>query len=122
MRFDYQEFRVSGRDHAHFVEVVRLAMLLGGDKLVHGFKTAILTDKDDQSWGGGLPHEALFLYTAPNKDATTLPSPVGPAVIAEIAWTWLEKAPYPPQPDHDGDNERGWRVRYDKSFDLRDAV
>lgn len=40
-----------------------------------------------------------------------LPYPMQGKALIEFAWHWLETAAdYGRQPDHDGDNEKGWRV------------
>jgi hypothetical protein len=39
-----------------------------------------------------------------------LPYPMQGKALVEFAWNWLETAERGEQPDHDGENEAGWRV------------
>ncbi len=51
----------------------------------------------------------LFKYESADK-MTPFPTPLSMDRCAEMIWEWLqsEDVTYPPQPDHDGDNEEGW--------------
>lgn len=64
---------------------------------------------------GFCEHEGTLAFarydSAP--DMTPFPTELGPERCAEMAWDWLQKAEYPSQPDHDGDNEKGWLLRTD---------
>ena len=51
----------------------------------------------------------LFLHDA--SASIPLPAPLDAAGVAELAWRWLERAPYPTQPDIDGSISKGWMVR-----------
>lgn len=63
-----------------------------------------------------IPGKGLVLYWVLPERApvpagvAALPFPMGPSAAVEFAWHWLEQADYGPQPDHDGDNTKGWRV------------
>ena len=39
-----------------------------------------------------------------------LPSPVPYAEVATFATSWLNSVAFGTEPDHDGDNSRGWRI------------
>lgn len=45
----------------------------------------------------------------PNK----LPFKMGIEGAAEFVWSWLQEQDYGPEPDHDGDNGKGWMVYTD---------
>lgn len=74
------------------------------------------------------PDRMIFLWSDCEKPEGYHPFPfeMDPAGCAEFAWRWLEgTADYGREPDHDGDNERGWRV-YNESWghveDLHAAI
>lgn len=46
-------------------------------------------------------------------EMTPFPTELGADRCAEIAYDWLQKAEYPREPDHDGDNKKGWLLRTD---------
>jgi hypothetical protein len=51
----------------------------------------------------------LFKYpSAPNM--MPFPAPLDAARSAELMWDWLKAADYPSEPDHDGDNKKGWII------------
>jgi len=41
---------------------------------------------------------------------TMFPTPLSAERCAEIAFEWVSSQPYPNQPDHDGDNKKGWMI------------
>lgn len=41
---------------------------------------------------------------------TPLPAPLDTAGAADFVWNWLQHADYGPEPDHDGDNGKGFHV------------
>lgn len=51
----------------------------------------------------------VFFKYADIEGATPFPVPLGYERCAEIAWDWLQSVTYPDEPDHDGDNAKGWR-------------
>lgn len=57
------------------------------------------------------PLRLVFFWTAPTaKDFVALPFKLDAKGAADFAARWLAEADYGKQPDHDGDNEKGWRV------------
>ena len=54
----------------------------------------------------------MFLYWADpkDKDAVQLAYPHNLEQAVNFIHGWLNAIGYPPQPDHDGDNGKGWRV------------
>ena len=52
----------------------------------------------------------LVLYWLKSEDATPLPYPMTLDQAADFAAGWLEHADYGHEPDHDGDNGKGWRL------------
>jgi len=52
----------------------------------------------------------LILLWNAESDATSLPYPMDRKQATQFALGWLAQADYGSEPDHDGDNGRGWRV------------
>lgn len=52
----------------------------------------------------------IFYWSNTSKQATPLPFPMTLAQAADFANGWLEHADYGHEPDHDGDNGKGWRL------------
>ena len=60
------------------------------------------------------PDKGIVFFWADHKDMIPFPTPLDMDRCAEIAYAWLiEEADYGRQPDHDGDNERGWLLYCD---------
>lgn len=59
--------------------------------------------------------KGLVLYWAASERATALPFDMTLEQAARFAADWLEHADYGSKPDHDGDNEKGWRL-YSESW------
>lgn len=56
------------------------------------------------------PKKGLIFYWTECKDATKLPFTLDVAGAADFAGRWLAEQDYGGQPDHDGDNGKGWRL------------
>jgi len=56
----------------------------------------------------GVP--TLILFWSEEGSVTQLPFPHNLKRSTEFVEGWLEKVPFGSEPDHDGDNEKGWRV------------
>jgi hypothetical protein len=62
------------------------------------------------------PAKGLIFYWSVDSDGTAkngvskLPYEMKLKAAVEFAWSWLEAQDYPPEPDHDGSNHKGWRV------------
>lgn len=54
--------------------------------------------------------KGLIFYWCDSVKATKLPFPMTLEQTADFASGWLEHASYGSEPDHDGDNGRGWRL------------
>lgn len=52
----------------------------------------------------------LVLYWGDSPRATKLPFPMSLDEAADFAAGWLKHADYGREPDHDGDNGKGWRL------------
>ncbi len=59
--------------------------------------------------------KGLIFYWADSDKATQLPYPMTLEQAADFAAGWLDHASYGKQPDHDGDNGKGWRL-YNESW------
>ena len=57
--------------------------------------------------------KVLVLFWSTHKDAIPFLTPMDAAGVEPLVSQWLAKADYGSQPDHDGDNEKGWRVSCD---------
>lgn len=55
--------------------------------------------------------KGFVLFWHEEGGAIELPTPMRVEAAADLVWAWLEgEADYGKQPDHDGDNSKGWRV------------
>lgn len=54
--------------------------------------------------------QTLVLLWHDERDATKLPYPLTLDKAITFAADWLTEADYGSEPDHDGDNQRGWRA------------
>ena len=52
----------------------------------------------------------LCLFWDEGRDRQPLPYEMTVEKAIRFAWDWLSTVEYPPQPDHDGDNHKGFRV------------
>lgn len=52
----------------------------------------------------------LVIYWMPGKGSQPLPYAYDADDVALMATKWLQEQSYGSEPDHDGDNGRGWRV------------
>lgn len=57
----------------------------------------------------------LVFFWTEHKDATKLPFKMDAKRATDFAVAWLSEADYGEEPDHDGDNGKGWRV-YNESW------
>ena len=55
----------------------------------------------------------LVLYWSESSKAIMLPFKMTLEQAADFAYGWLEQADYGPEPDHDGDNGKGWHLYCD---------
>lgn len=97
----------------------RFDITAGGDKT---FKDAmnlafLQNSKGAKFWAvrpadGTKPLRMVFYWTDSDgaKDVLPFGFTMDPVGCAEFALRWLAEADYGPQPDHDGDNSKGWRI------------
>ena len=52
----------------------------------------------------------VFGWHSSMKDSVPLPAPMGKDALIGLVLGWLEGAQYPEEPDHDGDNHKGWHL------------
>ena len=52
----------------------------------------------------------FILFEYPHEKMTPFPSPMSVDFVAAMIYEWLKTAEYSEEPDHDGSNERGWRL------------
>ncbi len=60
--------------------------------------------------GYNIVDNRMILFWANSPKATKLPFPMTLAQAGEFVAGWLEHAEYGKRPDHDGDNDKGWRL------------
>jgi hypothetical protein len=80
-------------------------------------KTAVayLVENNARPGDGGSILSRLLFFWNKDKVATDLPFKLDVVGAADFAQRWLAEQNYGNEPDHDGDNGRGWRV-YNKSL------
>jgi hypothetical protein len=82
------------------------------DALRHAFKIAFLWHSKAAAWAvsdGG----SLIFYWSATEGTHPLPVPLDADGAADLAINWLKDQPitaFGREPDHDGDNKRGYRV------------
>lgn len=52
----------------------------------------------------------FILFEYAHEKMTPFPSPMPVDFVATMIHEWLKTAEYPEEPDHDGSNDRGWRL------------
>lgn len=110
---DMYHFDVNGKTREMFDVVMELAMLASPGRKVTDVKSykslALASDFPRIS-------SSLILYWAdpgPESGAVMLPYPMCLKQISEFVWGWLESltsVEWPPEPEHDGSNSKGWRI------------
>ena len=50
----------------------------------------------------------IVLFQYDDDRSVAFPAPLGPDQCAKLVSAWLDDANYPNEPDHDGDNAKGW--------------
>lgn len=56
------------------------------------------------------PEKGLIFYWAEHDKMTALPFKLDVEGMTDFATRWLAEQAYGREPDHDGDNDKGWRV------------
>lgn len=56
------------------------------------------------------PKRLVFMWTGDGRDAVKLPFTLDAEGATDFARRWLEEQDYGREPDHDGDNGKGWRA------------
>ncbi len=72
-------------------------------------KVAMSLAQERRATGYAVEEGKIVFFWLNDPKAIPFPSPLSLDRAAEIAFEWLTTADYGPQPDHDGDNEKGWR-------------
>ena len=60
--------------------------------------------------GFAVDENRFILFEFAHNKMTPFPAPMSIDFVATIAHEWLKTVEYPEEPDHDGHNERGWRL------------
>ena len=81
-----------------------------GEKLLTASMSIAFMD-NDKAIGFHKTSRRLTFFLAEHPESTALPAKLDCKAIMAIVQQWLEtEAEYPRQPDHDGDNKRGFRI------------
>lgn len=92
----------------------------GDEALLRVLQLAFLQHRHATHWReevapgqGGPPsnlHTMRFLlaWADPGEGWHPFPVPIGAEQAQDVVLGWLAATKYPPQPDHDGDNGKGW--------------
>jgi hypothetical protein len=86
------------------LESLRLAMARHGTVSHFGATASLVQDRKLVS------PARLTLYWSGTADGTPFPAYMTAELIEPIVRTWLADQEYGPQPDHDGDNGKGWYI------------
>lgn len=91
-------------DNAHFdITGAPLAICLQ-------IATGISSSGRVTGWRMDADKNRLILYSLPSPRATPLPAPLTGEALVLFVKAWLDQASYGVEPDHDGDNSRGFRI------------
>jgi len=74
-------------------------------------KIALTLSSEDTATGYSIDKDngRFILYRYTSSDAMIpFPTPLSMNRCAELIWDWLQSSEYPREPDHDGDNKKGW--------------
>lgn len=97
---------VTARDPESFRAAFRLAFYPPGDKVTHFIVQPIV----QENWGIKKSVPALVLCWHEDRELTALPYAMDCETALTFAEGWLKQQPYPPEPDHDGDNAKGFQL------------
>lgn len=61
-------------------------------------------------WGANRSRMRLVLYWAKHEAMVPFASPLNHEGLLPTVRAWLAEADYGPEPRHDGDNSKGWRI------------
>lgn len=80
----------------------------GRQKLIDAFKLL----QQSHAIGYAVTDKGMVFFwaRASTPEYTPLPFKMDLAQCAEFAWGWLQQADYGKEPDHDGDNGKGFRL------------
>lgn len=56
------------------------------------------------------------------EEAQAFPCPLNADEVEPLIRAWLRGCEYPPEPDHDGDNVKGWTVSNGERYDMAFAI
>lgn len=96
---DNFQFNICSMTNEAFVRTLRLAFELSGHKNITHYH---IKDNNDLAFFWSKPESNIL--------AQPLPYPMGIGAAVSFATNWLETADYDDEPEHDGDNSRGWTI------------
>jgi hypothetical protein len=77
-------------------------------------KAFLLFPSARKAVGFRIDGKRFVLYWADSPKMSKLPYPMSPEPAVELLVGWLAQVDYGRQPDHDGDNGKGWRLFTEK--------
>ena len=83
------------------VNGISLERMISAMNLVDGFPCHGYTVNDNKL--------VLFRY-GNGEDIIKFPTPLSVDATANMTFEWVRSTAYPREPDHDGDNEKGWLI------------
>ncbi len=104
MRFDNAEFNVVGDRDGDFASTMRLVFQLEG----------YFSDKP-RAKAYKVENNVLSILWSTDEVSVKFPTCLGVEEVIPIALAWLREAKYDAQPDHDGDNKKGWHIFQSRS-------
>lgn len=118
---DNRQFDITSEGEKALAMAIRIAWdNAPGGKAVH-YKV-VKVKSDTRYWGEPTSHHStnskedkegiptLILFWSDDKDTIPLPYPLEVEEAIPFINGWLKKAEFGQEPDHDGDNGKGWRV------------
>ena len=86
-----------------------LCLALADHSRIEGFKHVPPLQATIHDGGGDLDRLILFwCVSRETPDASRFPAPLKPEMLVPIVEQWLDSVDYGREPDHDGDNHRGF--------------
>lgn len=103
------DFKVEAESLSALDDTVQLAFTLYGEGIGRNRETTVVAFKDNGEAG-------ITLYVQQVEGSTPLPFPHEASDCARLLRGWLKGAPYGKQPDHDGHNNKGWKIKTPDSW------
>ena len=104
---DNKTYDVADEGTAKLLQLIGLAM--GENTKFYGWRTRNPGEWEIYGKPSKRPSISFTNYPVKKDDFTAFPAPLGMAELSGIIEAWLDQVDYGPQPNYDGDNEKGWQ-------------